>query len=371
MTMKTTNIISNIVQLNVEDETNDLPKEVMAAISKNPTLKWIKFILTDDLPNANKQRIPQEEFANVISTGVHMPVKMAQGFVRDGHEFAVPIGSITGLVERGNRIEGIAGLWGHEFPGEVDLLKDMATSEEKPQLSWELFYVNDEVSDDGIQSLRNISLTAATVVGSPAYEGRTPITLIASKEEGSSDDTTTSNYKIVTEDYTNMEKELEKLTKERDDALEAKLALEEELKTLQSEHAELKEKFSTIEAEHVELAAFKAEIEAEAEMAAKLDSIKELFSSSGVELPADYLENEEKRESLLAMDINQLTFLLQELDIFTAASDEDAEESEEEAEEEEASIRIGSKVPNIKGEKPVEMSPKEIAEALKKAKSDK
>lgn len=364
MEIKTTNFITDIVQLNIDGDKSDLPKEVLAAISKNPTLRWIKFVLTDDAPNANKQRIPKEEFSNLVKTGIHMPIKMSQGYIRDGHEYSVPIGSITSLVERDHFVEGIAGLWGKEYPGEVSLLQELSASEdEQPQLSWEILYKGSRVEDDGVEAFSDTALAAATVVGMPAYEGRTPITLMASKESN-------SDYRIKTEELDNMEEELKKLQSRVSELESENKTLEDSLASLKEEHDTLKSEHDTLSTEKDELAEFKEEIEAAKEKEEKLERVKSLFSESGVELPAEFLEDEEKREKLLAMDYSQLEFLMQDLAIF--ASDEEGEGDEEDEGESEASKvkkHLGSKnTLNPKGERVKEMTPSQIAKAMKEDK---
>jgi hypothetical protein len=364
MEIKTTNIVTDIVQLNIEKDKFDLPKEVLAAISKNPTLRWIKFILTDDAPNANNQRIPKEEFSNLVQTGIHMPIKMSQGYIREGHEYAVPIGSITSLVERKSFVEGIAGLWGKEYPGEVELLKELSASdEEKPQLSWEILYTDSEMENDGVEAFSGTALAAATVVGMPAYEGRTPITLMASKESN-------SDYRIKTEELHTMEEELKKLQSRVDVLEKENETLEDSLASLKEEHDTLKAEHKTLSTEKDELAEFKAEIEAAKEKEEKLERVKSLFSESGVELPAEFLDDDEKRESLLAMDYSQLEFLMQELAIF--ASSEDEEEDDDGGEEKASKKKhLGSKTTlNPKSKRVKEMTPSEIAKAMKDDKAE-
>lgn len=359
MDIKTTNIVTDIVELSTEDRKN-LPKEVFAAISKNPTLKWIKFILTDDAPNANRQRIPVEEFANLVRTGVHMPIKMSQGYVRDGHEYSVPIGSIATLVEREHHVEGIAGLWRKEFPGEIDLLEEMTASDNKPQLSWELLYKASVIEDEGVEAFHNVALAAATVVGIPAYEGRTPIVLMASKQESDAD------YKIKLEEYDKMEEKLKELQSQVNSLTETNKELETNFATLKEEHDTLKGDMEKVSAEKDELAEFKSEIDAEKAEAEKLASILKLFEDAELAVPDEYLEDEEKKANLLDMDTKQLEFFLHEISLFASLEEGEEEGEEEEGGEEEASKHIGSKIRlNPKAEKSKDLSSKDIAEALK------
>ena len=363
--MKKHNIVSSIVQLSTEDMTN-LPKEVLAAISRNPTLKWIKFILTDDAPNFNDQRIPKEEFANLVKTGVHMPIKMAQGFIREGHEFSVPIGSITNLIERDNFVEGIAGLWQKEFPDEIDVLQDRSSSEDKPQLSWEILYQDSNFDTDGVETFEGVMLGAATFVESPAYEGRTPVMVMASKKEAQSQN---SDYKIVTEDYNNMEEKLKALESELILTRSANESLTSDLVTLQENlDAAVSEK-DKLATSNEELSAFKTSIEDAQEKEARLQALTKLFSESEVRLPEDYLEDEAKREQLLAMDLNDVEFLIRDLSSFSSG-----EEGEVEGQEGKASRKhIGSKeeTPNVDGEKSKNWTPEDIAKAMREDKRKK
>jgi prefoldin subunit 5 len=359
--MKTTNIVTDIVKLNIDEDISDLPKEVLAAISKNPTLKWIKFVLTDDAPNANNQRIPREEFSNLVTTGIHMPIKMSQGYIRDGHEYAVPIGSITSLIERDRFVEGIAGLWAKEYPGEIGLLRDMAATDQKPQLSWEILYGDSTMTDDGVESFAETSLAAATVVGMPAYEGRTPITIMASKDSD-------ADYKIKTEEFDKMEEKLKELQDRVDELKADNETLADSVTSLKEANETLQGEFDSLSAEKEELAEFKAEIEATKEREEKLEALVKLFSESGVEFPEDYLEDEDRREKLLAMDFSQLEFLMQDLSIFAAdEGDEDEEDNEEEA----GKKHIGSKITlNPKGKRVKNMTPSEIAKAMRDEKKE-
>jgi len=286
----------------LDKDSNDLSKEVIAAISLNPTLRWIKFVVTDDQPNANKQRIPKSEFANLIKTGLHMPIKMAQGFIREGHEFSVPIGTITGLRDADTFVEGIAALWGKEFPTEVQLLRDMHDTDERPQLSWEILYSDSSIDKDTeIEDFEDVALSAVTVVGMPAYEGRTPIVSMAALEA----------YRITQEEQEDMEKTLEDLTKLVEDLKGEKATLQEEFDTLSDEMKVLK-------VEHGELVSFKEKVEAASARSERIVALIELFSNSGVAISEEDFGEKGKAEKLLSMELDQLEFLLQDLALFSS-----------------------------------------------------
>jgi len=177
----------DIVKIVNKDEVKSVIGEEAASLLRNETVVWAKFVLTDDAPNGNGMRIPHEEFANLINSGIHMPFKMAYGQINEGHEGAGPFGVITHLKEEKlgehNLLIGMAALWGKERPEDVLLFKSaMASEDEKPQVSWEILYGDYSRRDDGTIDLKDTSLSAVTVVGNPAYEGRTPVLAVAAKQ---------------------------------------------------------------------------------------------------------------------------------------------------------------------------------------------
>jgi len=154
--------------------------EAFAAISLNPLVTWIKFILTDDKPNGNNQRVPKTEFANLIKSGIFMPIKMAFGQISEGHGDTFPVGVITHLKEVGDQIRGIGALWSRERPEDIEYIKEEFAANRPLNLSWEIAHESSEKQEDGVENLKNAALRAVTLVGMPAYEGRTPILAVAS-----------------------------------------------------------------------------------------------------------------------------------------------------------------------------------------------
>lgn len=155
-------------------------------ISKDKITTWAKFILTDDKPNGNKQRVPIEEFDNLIKTGLYKPVKMAVGEINDSHDYAEPLGVITHLAKDGNKIVALAALWDSERRNDVALIRDRVDSGKPVNVSWEILY-SDSIQNGGYTDLLDTVLTAVTIVGLPAYAGRTPILAIAAKKTKWSD----------------------------------------------------------------------------------------------------------------------------------------------------------------------------------------
>lgn len=333
--VKINHFLSNEVYL-INRELKD--DETFASITLNPTLKWIKFILTDSEPNENKQRVPDTEFDNLIKTGINMPIKMAFGSIKEGHEDSFPIGVITHLQKIKNRIEGLAGLWYRERPDDIDYLKSEFEKGNTPQISWEIPYEDVEIDENGVENLRGITLRAATIVGMPAYAGRTPVFAMASEDKEKEDKTSMEELTVLKEKLAEAEAKIAELGKTADEtAVKIK-----EYETLLGEK----------EAELSTLREFKAAVDAEAERLEKLESIKTKFTEANISKSDEYFE--ENEEKLLSLDENSLDFLIQELVAF-------ASNSEEEDEDAEASV----KVPNIKS-KDKNLSSKELAEELRK-----
>jgi hypothetical protein len=192
----------------------------------------------------------------------------------------------------------------------------------------------------------------------PAYEGRTPVVLMAAHVD--EDNEGKSNYTIKMEDNDTMD-ELAEIKNRVSLLEESESNLKLALKEKETELAELQEQYDSLKEEKDALAEFKQEVESEREKAEKLESFKKLFSESGVKLPDEYLENEEKQAALLAMDLAQVEFLIQELSLFATSS-----EDEDEDDEAEAGKHLGSKIRlSPKGPKEEDVTPSEISKFLK------
>lgn len=163
------------------------PEELEAfAAEDDPTKSWIHFIFTDDMPNANKKRVPVEEFDNIIRSGKHMPIKKRIGETSPDHEGVVPMGTIASmkreLGEKKNIIEGLGILWKKEFPEDVASLKEASKKGEPIDFSWEILYSEDVAEEDDVSALKGCITRAITIVDLPAYEGRTRALAMATKE---------------------------------------------------------------------------------------------------------------------------------------------------------------------------------------------
>lgn len=309
--------------------------EATASINLNPNFQWAKIIVTDDKPNENKHRIPQEEFDNLIKTGVYAPIKMASLGQDLDHDTAMgkPIGAMAKFIKENNRLITLAALWKRERPDEITALKDMYVKGMPPQVSWEISYSEDSPEDNGVVALRNTCLDGITVVSNPAYAGRTPFTAMSSKK---------------LEDKNVDELELAK----------AKISeLENKIKELESSLAEKEASLSTASTELTELREFKNTVEKERADAERFKAIKQKFSDAKIEKDDTYFESQ--RQTLLAMEDSALDFMIQELTAF--AEKLSATSSKNDGKE--------IKIPNIEGKEPKDLTPKELGQALRESKS--
>jgi len=397
----------NMVELLNEAEFMDLEEEAFATISKNPAVTWVKFVLTDDEPNGNKQRVPQSEFDNLINTGVYMPVKMAFSGIKEGHEESFPLGVMTNLRKAGNTIKAIAAFWSRERQEDIDMLKKRIKDKLPLNVSWEILYGDSETDENGVTTLKDTTLRGVTIVGMPAYGGRTPVLAIASKgtkaftdslpedsflyidgdsklfpcknKEGILDEvlikesisSLTSNTELsdeikqsllekANEFLTESTKSKEDIQDKEDKELKTIEELESEVSALKTALAEkdtaISEKEALLtekEAEITPLKEFKENIEAEAKLNEKFASIKTKFAEAGIEKTEEYFT--ENREKLLSLEESAFDFLLQEMVSFKEAT---ASQNEEELDEE--------GLPKVKGSGGGKPSIKEMAEFLNK-----
>ena len=294
-------------------------EDAFASITLNPTLRWLKFILTDDQPNENKQRIPQDEFDNLIKSGVNMPIKMASGDIKDGHDESFAIGVITNLKKVANKIEGLAALWSKERPEDIDIIINEFEAGTPPQISWEVPYTEEVKGEDGISVLKGIILRAATLVRSPAYSGRTPILAVAAKTNKPTETDSIKNNKLTKQEDSSMD-ELELIKSQLSEAKEKIAELEGQLK-------EKVDSFASVEEELTELRGFKAQVDKDADEATKLASVRTKFTDAEIEKDDDYFA--ENRERFLSLDEEGLDFMIQEMSAFAKTSVASAQDGDD------------------------------------------
>lgn len=388
------------INLNTKLElVDELDGEAFAAISLNPMYQWAKIVVTDDQPNANKHRVPLEEFDNIIKTGIFAPIKMAESGISRGHDEALgkPIGTITQLTKVNNRIIALAALWKKERPESIELLKEMYSKGTPPNVSWELSYAESKIETDEVEALYGISLTALTVVSAPAYTGRTPFVAMASSwskeyidklpdtsflyvkdgerylpiknDKGLYDinyiqaalenvdklgleaDVIEQLKQKATNIITQIESALENISQEQNDKEDETVdntELEQKVSSLETENVELKTKLQTYETELTTLRSYKESAEQEKATAQRLVEIKTRFSEAGLEKEDTFWT--EKAETLLKLDDAALDFMIQELVSFGKTSEASTKKTE---------------VPNFKSDKGSKMTPAELAKALR------
>lgn len=298
--MKTASFSINDVYLVIEGDNNGLSK-AFASLTLNPNVTWAKLILTDDAPNANSQQIPSSEFENVINTGTYMPIKMAYHEISEGHDGTYPVGVLTHLKKVDNRIEALAALWNFERDKDIAHLKELFAEGESLEVSWELNYKKSDIIDE-VEILQGISMNAVTIVGNPAYAGRTPIVALAGAKI-TEDDVMTIELKEHKRIVETFEATIAQLQTKVDAAAKVEI-LTDEIKT---ELAELET-----------LRKFKSDIDAEAARAEKLEVISTKLTEAGLELEDNYVT--EREDHLLSMSDNDLDFFIQELLAFRNAS---------------------------------------------------
>lgn len=315
-----------------------LGREANASLSLNPAFRWIKFVLTDDQANLNGDRIPVEEFPNLIRTGINAPIKMAENTINPGHERAVPLGVITHLKIEENQVVGLAALWESEREDDVDMLKEMFANNEQVNFSWEIFYTTEEVISESIRNLKGVILRAATIVGIPAYDGRTRVLAFASTKNS-------EKGTMTLEEALARIAELEALVQEKETECKD---LEDQMGQMNSSVTSLTETVTLLETEKEELTTFKQTIEAEASKNAKVYAIKSKFTEAGIQKTEEYFET--NIEKLLSMTEDQLDFMVSEMTHFAVEASK--------------VVNASVTIPNISTEK-TKLSPKDLASELR------
>lgn len=171
-------------KINISSEFELIDNTAEASISLNPVYQWVKIVVCDSEPNGNGFRVPEDEFDNLITTGINAPIKMARNHISDGHAEAYgnPIGVISQLKKEGNKVLALAALWKRERPDDVAKLKDMYLKGTPPNVSWEILYSSYDEEESGVKALRECVLNGLAIVGMPAYRGRTPFIAMSSMD---------------------------------------------------------------------------------------------------------------------------------------------------------------------------------------------
>jgi len=149
----------------------------------HPLQTKLSLILTDFLPNGNKQGIPETEKQNILATAMNQPIKINfDGVDYGGHTGAIPLGPITRVFESvdGDRpiiaAEGV--IWADLYEPIADHLK--VAFSERVGTSWEIYYEDSTVDASGTEWLHGCVFGGTCVVKVPAYgPTRTRILAIA------------------------------------------------------------------------------------------------------------------------------------------------------------------------------------------------
>lgn len=262
---------------------------------------WLKFVLTDDGPNANNQGVRENEFDNIIRTGKLKPFKKMKGSIADGHDGAIPIGTIAELEKVDNRIEAIAAIWEREFPDDVEQIRQAYANKGELNVSWELIYQDEILDEFGVAWLKDVSTRAATLVNLPAYEGRTPILAVAaiSEEDNNEGDSSMELEQLKAQ----LEVKEEKLSEASEELTKIKAELEEAKSSLK----DLKEELKELE----ELRQYKEQVEADRARSEQLNGRFQQIAEAGIEMSRKDFDSEAER--WLGMDDEAFGFVLKML----------------------------------------------------------
>lgn len=312
------------------------PKEKSeAALGLNPTFLWARFVLTDDQPNGNKQRIPKSEFPNLIRSGLYTPIKMKAGQIGESHEESYPIGVVTVLREEKkgdvNLIVGLAALWSEERPEDVATIAERYANKKPLDVSWEISHSSQKEDEDGISILEGTLLTGTTLVKIPAYGGRTFIDdlLYAGLNKGSNDENNEEDETLKEE------KNFEELTASFEAKVSEAADLSHTLEALQTEVNTLKENQLTdeLKTELKDLKTFKEEAEAALELEETRVELRKKFEEAGLEVDEDYFKENDK--VLTTMKEPEIDFFIESLKAVQASDD-----SGEDSKKKKASLKV-------------------------------
>jgi len=211
--------------------------------------------------------------------------------VSDGHDLITPIGTIVEMEQSEDKIVGLAAVWEPEFPTEAASIREAHEKGEVLDVSWELFYEDSTHDDAGVEWLQGVSTRAVALVKQPAYDGRTPVLAVATKQDKEGD----KNMEL--EKALERIKELEGANADLEKGLvEAKASLDELLE-LKTEVEALRE--------------FKTGVEEERARTELVGKRMKQFSEAGIEMTSE--EFEAAADKWLSMDDDAFKFVLDQL----------------------------------------------------------
>jgi hypothetical protein len=303
----------------------------------HPLQSELSFVFTDYSPNANKQAVSKAEAANLIRTGLYMPVKVDfKGSGVGNHFGAIPIGPIISMEDDGERIIGKAVVWKDEYGDVVEYLEEKSKAEGGVQFSWELYYRQSSVDDSGVEWLGDTIVAATTIVDVPAYQGRTPLLSIAAEQRTLGE--LLQRIELLERQVAEM-KEVQ-MAVESEEVIEVEVEVETEVEIVPEVEAEAETEASDdapaedvpstdIEAELRELRAFKAAIEAEARKQEYTKKRRSSLTEAGILLSDD--EFAAQLDFILALDDTAFDKFVQSLLLVQKASKSAASDKSESA----------------------------------------
>lgn len=167
---------------------NGYIRAMAVADQQHPLQTRLSLILTDFMPNGNKMGIPTKEKENIIKSAFYAPIKINfNGTAYSGHTGAIPIGPIINVYDGQDNgrdvIFGDAVLWNDIYEDIDDHLK--AVFAEGIGTSWEIYYSDAEVDDEGTAWLNDCVFAGTCIVEVPAYgPNRTRMLAIAETLNG-------------------------------------------------------------------------------------------------------------------------------------------------------------------------------------------
>lgn len=296
---------------------------------EHPLLTRIKFILTTNEPynlstskKNMKQGIREEDFDDVIRTGVGMPIKMR--YLRNSvgtHLGSIPIGHISKIekTELENGVKALAAegvLYTSEYPEEVDYLKVAYAAKEAPGISYEIRHdANKSIIENGVEWIKDLITQAATIVRSPAYGNRTAILALASNKELNSEELNDELRTLITPiDADKGGKQMEE--KEKEITRLTALAAEKE-KALGEVNAEIEKLRGDLKTAQDDLASA-ATKNGELEHSIKLETRARSYAEAGLTFDEDVEKAKTKKELLAKMDEEVFAAYLADLKEFAS-----------------------------------------------------
>jgi hypothetical protein len=267
------------------------------ASQTNPLTTSVEFVFTDFLPNKNKQGVPREETANLIATGIDMPVKadFRRGKIGD-HPFSFPVGHITHLEARDDQIIGRGVIYKDEFPELAGHLEKASASESGVHFSWELYHGGHSVDDAGVTWFKDCVVAATTIVANPAYGGRTPLLAMASEdmtERIKELERQVASLQLTIDGSNHSMDPMEELKQQVADLTARFTTLETQQPTEETQEPVISPDVAALTSELEELRTFKADMEKQQARAAVIttrrEALKDVLNTEEFDKKADFI----------------------------------------------------------------------------------